>query len=70
MGIDIDKDGKKVVSMQIIKLSSSKESGGGGAAEKNFVVISNRADTIFAALRGMLNKIDKKIKMYIDKYTK
>ncbi|EPR08302.1 Ger(x)C family spore germination protein [Ruminiclostridium papyrosolvens] len=66
MGIDQTEDGKIMVTAQIIKpvdVSSSGAgvSGGGGGGEKSFVVVSNTESTIFAALRTMLAKINKKI---------
>ncbi len=66
MGIDKTEDGKIMVTAQIIKpvdvnSSGSGAPGGGGGGKKSFVNISNTENTIFAALRTMLAKVNKKI---------
>ncbi|MCX8132246.1 MAG: Ger(x)C family spore germination protein [Clostridia bacterium] len=67
LGIDRTLDDKIMVSVQIVKpsaaRSSGKEGGGGteGGKDKSFVVVSNTADTVFGALREMLNRLNKKI---------
>ncbi len=66
MGIDQTEDGKIMVTAQIIKpvdVSSSGAgvSGGGGGGQKSFVTVSSTERTIFAALRSLLSKINKKI---------
>ncbi len=63
LGIDRTDDGKALVSVQILKPSSAKAGGKetGGGDGKGFVVVSNTADSVFGALRGMLSKVDNKI---------
>lgn len=66
LGIDKKDDGKIEVTAQIIKPTEVGTSGagggsGGGGDKKGFVVVSNTDRTIFAALRGMLGKVNKKI---------
>lgn len=66
MGVDKTEDGKIMVTAQIIKPadvsgSGSVAPGGGGGGEKSFVTVSSTDSTIFAALRTMLSKINKKI---------
>ncbi|MCX7924069.1 MAG: Ger(x)C family spore germination protein [Clostridia bacterium] len=62
-GIDRTKDGKTMVSVQIVKPSEAQAGGkeGGGGSKKGFVVVSNTADTVFGALREMLSKVNNKI---------
>jgi spore germination protein KC len=63
LGVDKQQDEKIQFTVQILKPSAAKSGGtsGGGGAEKSFVVMSNTEQTIFAAIRGMLKKLDKKI---------
>jgi spore germination protein KC len=63
LGVDKQQDEKVQFTVQIVKPSAAKSSGaaGGGGEEKSFVVMSNTEQTIFAAIRGMLKKLDKKI---------
>lgn len=64
LGVDKEQDGKITFSVQIIKPSSAKANGGGGGGggdQKSFEVMSNTEETIFATIRGMLKKLDKKI---------
>ncbi|OPX46309.1 spore germination protein B3 precursor [Ruminiclostridium hungatei] len=64
--LGIDKKGDKIeVTAQIIKptdvSSSGAGSAGGGGGKKSYVVVSHVDKTIFAALRGMLSKVNRKI---------
>ena len=65
LGIDLTEDENIMITAQIIKPGAVKFSGsegaGGGGDGKPFVVVSNSADTMFGAIRGMLAKVDNKI---------
>lgn len=65
--LGIDKKGDMIeVTAQIIKptdvsTSGAGTAGGGGGNKKSYVVVSHVDKTVFAALRGMLSKVNKKI---------
>ncbi len=65
--LGIDKKGDMIeVTAQIIKptdvsISGAGNAGGGGGDKKSFVAVSHVDKTVFAALRGMLSKVNKKI---------
>jgi len=62
LGLDRSEDGKIMVSVQLIIPSAFKASSSGISGEKkDFIVVSNTGDTLFAAIRGMLSKINKKV---------
>ncbi len=66
LAIDKKEDGRIEVTAQIIKptavsISGAGNAGGGGGDKKSFVTVSETDKTIFAALRGMLSKVNKKI---------
>jgi spore germination protein KC len=68
LGIDKNTDGKIMVTAQIIKPTDVSSSGagvpgggGGGGDKKSFVAVSDSEDTVFASLRYMLSKVNKRI---------
>lgn len=63
LGLDKSEDGRIIVTAQIIKPSAIglSNTGSSGGAKKSFVVLSDTEETIFAALRNMLAKVDKRI---------
>ncbi len=61
IGFDKEKDGQVEVTIQLVKPSAL--SGDGGSDKEAVWVYSNSGETVFEALRGMLNTVSRKIFM-------
>lgn len=64
IGIDINENREIEVSLQFVKVgeaSSGQSKGGSPSQEKQYIVITSKGETVFEAVRNLLNSVDRKV---------